>query len=71
MFESCWGHQILKGQPFWLALLFFSGGVGKTAQGAGNNAAGYGAGGGGALSTGTAYTGGTGAPGIIIVREFS
>ena len=49
-----------------------SGGIGLTAVGNGNNATGYGAGGGGAFTgASTVRTGGSGTAGAIIVEEFS
>jgi hypothetical protein len=46
------------------------GGVGKTANGAGNSATGYGAGGGGGASTSAAVAGGSGGVGILIIEEY-
>lgn len=50
---------------------FGGGGAGRTSQGTGNAGAGNGAGGGGAQSTGSAYAGGAGSAGAVIIWEFT
>ena len=47
-----------------------TGGVGLTADGAGNAGVGYGAGGGGSVSHSAARAGGAGAPGVLIIYEY-
>lgn len=47
------------------------GGASKTANSAGDPGAGYGAGGGGGAAVSAAVTGGAGAPGIVIITEYS